>query len=69
MLTTTSGIHGSQLHSPEAGMYLTDFCAQGYAVDSRTYYILSFSFWRGEADKQAKSPRSQSFSHEREVRC
>ena len=42
---------------------------QGYAVDSRTYYILGLSFWRSEAEKLAKSPRRQSFSHEREVQC
>jgi hypothetical protein len=50
------------------GQYITN-PNLGYAVYSRTYYILGFSFWRSEADKLAKSPRRQSFSHEREVRC
>ena len=40
---------------------LNMFRPQGYAVDSRTYYILGLSFWRSEADKLAKSPRGQSF--------
>ena len=48
---------------------LKDIIFQGYAVDSRTYYILGLSFWRSEADNLAKSPRRRSFSHEAEVRC
>jgi hypothetical protein len=33
------------------GNWLIHQPKQGYAVDSRAYYILGLSFWRNEADK------------------
>ena len=35
---------------------LNIFRLQGYAVNSRTYYILGLSFWQSEADKLGKVP-------------
>ena len=31
---------------------------RGYAVDSRTYYILGLNFWQSEADKLGQVPEA-----------